>query len=73
MEIKKNYIIPGISSDVPFMSDIVCGATLSGGGSDGPGSAEVKEEEEIEEEEEMELMQFLMESGNNGKNQDTLW
>ena len=70
MEIKKTYIIPGISSDVPFMSDIICGATLSGGGSDGPGSAEAKEEEEIEEEE---LLRFLIESEKNGSSQDTLW
>lgn len=69
MEIKKNYISPGMSSDVPFMSDIICGATLSGGGPDGPGSAEAKEED-IEEEE---LLRFLIESEKNGNSQNSLW
>lgn len=69
MEIKKNYISPGMSSDVPFMSDIICGATLSGGGSDGPGSAEAKEED-IEEEE---LLRFFIESEKNGNSQNSLW
>ena len=69
MEIKKNYISPKIASDVSFISDIVCGATLSGGGTGGPGSAEAKEEE-IEEEE---LLRFLIESEENGNNQDLLW
>ncbi len=70
MEIKKNYIIPRIFSDIPFMSDIVCGATLSGGGTGGPGSAEAKEEEREEEEN---LQRFLIESDEQGKSQDSLW
>ena len=70
MESKKTYIVPEISSDVPFLSDIVCGATLSGGGTGGPGSAEAKETEEEDEEE---FLQFISELENEERTHDSLW